>query len=251
MFARASLAVPVLTTLLIAAFLVLLLLGLVAWKLRSRNHHDGTHAPDNVDTLVGWPPQATRVLTSAERQGYDVLRSAFPAHMILAQVPLQRFIKVPTRYSYADWLRRVGQLNADLVVCDRHSQVVAVVEIQGEEESPHSRVHRRRERMMRVLKTAEIPVHVWSAAALPSVGAVREAIAATQEPEDQPVAGRKTFAPGRTPTVAGQPATAGSAAEAVPMREPPPSTWFDDFDSAPAPLASDKAKAPSDAKPRH
>src|SRR5687767_6569828 len=86
---------------------------------------------ENLDTMAAWPPTATRVLTTVERQAYDVLRSALPAHMILAQVPLQRFIKVPTRNSYAEWLRRVGHLSADLLVCDRHSQVVAVVEVRA------------------------------------------------------------------------------------------------------------------------
>ena len=83
-------------------------------------------------------PQATRVLTAAERQAFEILRTALPAHIVLAQVPLARFIKVPTRNSYAEWLRRAGHLSADLVVCDRHSQVVAVVRELG---LPEARVN--------------------------------------------------------------------------------------------------------------
>jgi hypothetical protein len=36
---------------------------------------------------------------------------------------------VPTRHSYSDWLTRVGRLTVDLLVCDKSSRVVAVVDI--------------------------------------------------------------------------------------------------------------------------
>ena len=75
-------------------------------------------AADNLDTLMGWEPVATRVLTTGEREAYHILRKALPDHVILAQVPVARFIKVPTKNSYSEWLRRVGSLCADLVVCD-------------------------------------------------------------------------------------------------------------------------------------
>jgi len=229
----------------------LIIIVLFAWGLRARSRRqDATHASDNVDTVTGWPPQATRVLTSAERQTYDLLRSALPAHMILAQVPLQRFIKVPTRYSYAEWLRRVGQLNADFVVCDRHSQVVAIVEIQGEDESPNSRSQRRRERMLRVLKSAQIPVHVWRAGALPSVTAAREAIAPDEESAGEAAVAAPASAVRAVPAHSAVAAVNEASGNDVPMREPPPSTWFDDFDSGPTPLAPDKAKPATDTKPR-
>jgi hypothetical protein len=185
------------------------------------------------------------VLTTTEREAYDILRSALPAHMVLAQVPLQRFIKVPTRNSYTEWLRRAGHLCADLVICDRHSQVVAVVEVQAPDEVLSERAQKRRHRLARVLKAARIPVHVWSAAALPSIEAAREAIAPTPAAQD--------VSPAATPaslhSLPGRPAatSAASLAEAGPepvsdevveMREPPPSTWFDDLDSAPAPLTT-------------
>ncbi len=222
----------------------------VWWGIRSRGKPAApSHSGDNVDTLAGWPPQATRVLTTAERQAYDVLRHALPAHMILAQVPLQRFIKVPTRNSYTEWLRRVGQINADLVVCDRHSQVIAVVEIQAEEDEAGGRAHRRRERMMRVLGAAQIPVHLWRGSALPTVEAARRAILPMQPEEaaqDEAAVAAAHSLPGRMASTAANP----PLEEVMPMREPPPSTWFDDLDSAPAPLAGEPPKASTDPKPR-
>jgi hypothetical protein len=237
-----------LTTLLIAVALFLAV-ALVWWGIRSRGAASSpSHGGDNIDTLTGWPPQATRILTTAERQAYDLLRSAFPVHMILAQVPLQRFIKVPTRYSYSEWLRRAGQINADLVVCDRHSQVIAVVEIQAEDDEPGGRARRRRERMMRVLESAQIPVHLWRASLLPTVEAARHAILPLQPEEERAepaVAGARSLSD-RMPTAAANPPTE----EVLPMREPPPSTWFDDLDSAPAPLTGEPPKDSPAAKPR-
>jgi hypothetical protein len=232
-----------LTSLLIAiaiAAAVLLTWHLLRTRLANRKTDSG-HPSDALDTLAAWPPQATRVLTSVERDAYERLRSALPAHMILAQVPLARFIKVPTRNSYAEWLRRVGQLCADLVICDRYSQVIAVVEIRSATEQVNPRVVKRQQRLARVLTAAEIPVHVWLDNALPTVDAAREAIVPTPPAAEA--------APGATRAMPPRP-----RAEPVPerdlapdempgLREAPPETWFDDFDSGPAPLSSDKPKS--------
>ncbi|HJV61760.1 MAG TPA: DUF2726 domain-containing protein [Albitalea sp.] len=239
---------------LVIAVVFLLALALVWWGVRSRAaRRSDPHPGDNLDTVAGWPPQATRVLTSAERQAYDLVRSALPAHMVLAQVPLQRFLKVPTRNSYAEWLRRVGQLSVDLLVCDRHSQVIAAIEVQAGDEPPSGRALRRRDRLLKVLKAAEIPTHVWSGSKLPTVEAVREAIAPAPAPAEavppaNPAAARSL--PGRLVN-SGAHTFAQIVREPPPddtteLREPPPSTWFDDFDSAPAPLAGEPAKESKD-----
>jgi hypothetical protein len=234
---------------LLYALLLIAALVLVWWVLRSRSGHRVDSRPaERLDTLAAWPPTATRVLTTVERQAYDVLRSALPAHMILAQVPLQRFIKVPTRNSYSEWLRRVGQLSADLLVCDRHSQVVAVVEIRSMDEAALSeRAEKRRQRLAKVLKAADIPLHVWPASTLPTPAQAREAIApAPVVPEPSPAAEVAALrsVPGRFPPAG---TDRESAAEDVPeIREPPPSTWFDDLDTAPAPLSP--AEPPKDNK---
>lgn len=242
--------------------LAVLAASVVAWfALRSRTGRrpGESHPSDNLDTLTAWPPTATRVLTTPEREAYELLRSALPAHVVLAQVPLQRFIKVPTRNSYAEWLRRVGQLCADLVVCDRHSQVVAVVEIQTNDDSVSDRALRRRARLAKVLKAAQVPVHVWSASALPSVEEAREAIAPTLPATDAapplPYSGTRSL-PGHMTNSATRPmpgpAAASSADDAGPMREPPPSTWFDDLETGPVPLSPPETGAPParDAKDR-
>jgi Protein of unknown function (DUF2726) len=168
-----------------AALLGLVLLAGGVYTLRSRRRlaQPGTNGRrpaqnEELDTVTGWEPAATRVLTHAEREAWHILHKALPEHMVLAQVPLARFIKVPTRNSYSEWLRRAGSLCADLVVCDANAQVVAVVEIrqpvgQGKDKD---RALKRHGRLDRVLAAANIPVHVWLEGALPGPAVARETV---------------------------------------------------------------------------
>jgi len=218
---------------------------------------------EQLDTLMDWQPVATRVLTSTERDACHVLRKALPEHMVLAQVPVARFIKVPTRNAYSEWLRRVGSLCADLVVCDMNSQVIAVVEVRQPLSRENERAQRRHARMDRVLRGAQIPVHVWLEGALPGPAVAREAILGTataanarmgraelvnarRDAEAAAVVASMQSAGGlrglsvneRTVDVVLDDALdewedTGSDAE---HKEPPPSTWFDDLDSGRMPL---------------
>lgn len=219
----------------------------------------------DLDTLIGWEPVATRVLTRAEREAWHILRKALPEHMVLAQVPVARFIKVPTRNSYSEWLRRVGSLCADLVVCDAASQVVAVVEIRQPMSREKERSQQRHARMDRVLTAARIPVHVWLEGALPGPAVAREAIlgaaistSGRSGYQDVNVA-RRTAEAAAVVASLQNPASALHGMQVdesvngnldawraaihedpedpeVARREPPPSTWFDDLDSEPMPL---------------
>jgi hypothetical protein len=245
---------------LLIAFAVLLAVLLVWRGLRKRGARPQAENPtDNIDTVSGWMPQPTRVLTAAERQAFETLRTALPAHIVLAQVPLARFIKVPTRNSYAEWLRRVGHLCADLVVCDRNSLVIAVVEVHPALPVTDDRVLRRQQRLARVLKAAAIPIHVWTENAMPTPAAAREAIAPSP-PEAEPAAAPALAPslarsmPGRTSLTGGRPADEEEPTgdETIELQQAPPSTWFDDLDTGPAPLSrsvtspgSEKASEPA------
>jgi len=186
-----------------------------------------------LDTVAAWEPQVMRILSSHERDAYATLVKALPEYMVLGQVPLARFLRVPTRHSYAEWLSRVGSLSADLLVCDRSSQVLAVVEVHSSRDSVRSR--QRHERMIRVLKAAGIRVLVWSEGEIPSPAVVRELLV----PADA-----SAQAPGRPDTTRPMPGPLSAIpvaeidedtlpGELAELREPPPSTWFDDFESQP------------------
>jgi len=154
----------------------LLMLSLMALRRRHQRPGGRTARQDTLDTVAAWPPEAARILSVSERQAFDLLKRALPGFMVLAQVPLSRFVRVPMRHSYNDWLQRVGQLSADLVICDVGSRVLAVVDIRSAEESPRSR--KRHDRMARVLKAAGIRVHAWREGDLPSASEVRSVIGA-------------------------------------------------------------------------
>ena len=207
-------------------------------------------ASDRIDTLIGWPPTATRILTSAERMAYTTLTRAMPGYMVLAQVPLARFLKVPMRHSYSEWLRRLGHQCADLVVCDMASQVVAVVHIQPSTGEKSERARRRFARMQRVLRSARIPLHTWVEGNLPSPEEAREVLLPQKEESlstASPNAFRITEPPpveDTSPTPLDELLRDSGPDELIEMREPPLSTWFDEFDSAPTPLDPKKKPPP-------
>lgn len=236
----------------IIALIVVLAVALAAflwWRSRrTARDAEGSRPLEGLDTLSAWEPTPTRILTSQERLAYQVLTRALPDHMILAQVPLARFLKVPTRHSYNEWLARVGQLCADLVICDPSSTVVAVVDVRQPPHQASDRNRKRHERMRRVLKAARIPLHVWIENALPTPDAARDAILPQA---DEGLHSQPPLAPA---VVAVAPAglaaakarlalptlddeTAGiTPDEVIELGEPPPSTWFDNLESRPAPL---------------
>ncbi len=245
--------------LLIALALILVVL-FAWWRLRRRSGQarPDEEEDDRLDTIAAWPPQATRVLTTQERTLHSTLVRALPDHMVLAQVPMSRFIKVPKRHSYAEWLRRLGYQSVDFVVCDASSQVVAVVELQPTANDMNERSRKRLKRIQRTLKAAKIPLHVWSEGSLPTADAAREAIvpppATAPTPADgarpggpPPVVRDTSFVP--TLSTVARPSSARNPFEEADrdstqdeLIEAPPSTWFDDLDSSPAPLQRPPAK---------
>ena len=200
---------------------------------RHRRHHE------DADTLQAWQPEAARVMTGAERKAFEVLRQAVPQHMVLAQVPLSRFIRVPQSKSYTQWLQRVGAASADLLVCDLNSRVLAVVDIRHARESERARA--RHERMTRVLKAAGIRVMKWNAESLPTPSEVRTLLLPMLEADGDATAARQLSGTSSkplplipVPEIEEMLAEGDAAFEGGSM-EPVPSTFFDDFDPTPMP----------------
>lgn len=232
--------------LIIAGLVVMAILALVFVFMRLRKpatppqrKGKGTkpRAMDALDTVAAWPPQATRVLTPAERKAWFVLHTALPDHIILAQVPLSRFMKVPTRNSYSEWLRRVGLMSADIVVCDAQSQVVAVVDVRAEDGRENARARQRHARMDRVIAAAGIPMHVWHEHTIPTPAVARDLVlskAAAEGATAAPVLPRLN-----------EPVEADAMLDSeLEQRDPPPSTWFDNLDSGAVPLGNVPAAPP-------
>jgi hypothetical protein len=235
----------------LAALAAVLVLG-IAYAVMRRRARAGMvdAAGERLDTVIAWPPKGTRVLNTAERQAYANLVRALPGYVVLAQVPLARFLKVPTRYSYSEWLRRLGSQCADLVVCDNATEVIAVVSVQPPITEVSERARKRQTRMARVLKAADIPLHVWTSTALPSPETARElllpSLAAAEVSAETRAPAAKVSPPAATvsrPSPFDEVERDSSMDERIEMVEPPLSTWFDEFNSGPVPLPPPKRRA--------
>lgn len=227
-------------------YAVLLLVGALGVYLyfRRRATSDGEvnaqRERDNLDTVAAWPPEVTRLMTGGERVAHETLVKALPECMIFSQVPLARFIRVPRRNSYADWLTRVGHLSADFLICDRASLVIGAVSLQSTQETEGAA--RRRARMTRVMKSAGVKVFVWREQAIPTAESARDQI--TQRVTVSEAAPSPTS---DAAARAERPATRGTVKIPIPdvlaetpmngpRLDPPSTTWFDDLDSGSTPL---------------
>lgn len=219
-------------TALAAGALLLATLLMMRWRQRDSG---GQQAPrDNLDTVIDWPPQSVRIMSIAERQSYDLVRKALPGIMVLAQVPLSRFIRVPTRHSYQDWMGRVGNLSADLLLCDSGSRVLAVVDVRSADETDRAR--RRHDRMARVLKAAGVRVYTWRENELPTASQVRALVGQELERhagiKPQPINSRPM--PLIPVAEMQEILAAGDQGQYDASLEPVPSGFFEDMEATPA-----------------
>ena len=234
-------------------------LPLVWWLARRGNAPERPELPtERLDTLAAWPPEVTRILRSSERLAFSTLKLALPGYMILAQVPIARFLNVPKRNSYAEWMRRLGSQCVDFVICDVTSQVIAVVEIRPPAEQIGEKIRARLDRVERVLKAASIPVHVWNEERLPTIEAAREkllphapAVPASMARKPAPLA-EVAVASAVGATAGAAVAAEGAAApatdpfadtdrdwsqgEVIEVLEPTVSSWFDELEESVSPV---------------
>ncbi len=218
----------------IAALLISALLTLLLVARRRRAGSDTGRASDSevLDTVQAWPPQAVRVMTLPERLAYGTLCRALPRHLVLAQVPLSRFISVPSSNSYSQWLTRAGRLNVDLLVCDSSSKVIAAVEVRSADQTQRSVA--RHNRLAEVLQAAGIKVHVWSDDDLPTIATVRELFknskgeAAAGDDNEIDTGGRHMIP---VPEIQ-EFLMEGDGVDYNQANEPVPSGFFDDLDAA-------------------
>ncbi len=116
-----------------------------------------------VDTVMQWPPEAARVLVSAERHAHRSIAQALalqhPKGFLLAHVPLFKLVRVPGQHSYREWLGRAGMLTVDFLLCDEHGYGRAAVLLPLGDDQP--RHIRKRDRLMRVLAATELAVTEW------------------------------------------------------------------------------------------
>jgi len=120
-------------------------------------------------------------------------------------------------------LRRIGHVCVDLLVCDRSSHVVAVVEVRETGHRPSDRARKREGRLERVLKAAGVPLQVWDEAWMPDAATVRRTLLTDQ---DAPLdVGASTIPMGLVPEALEVSELEDSGLHGF---EPPRTTWFDE-----------------------
>ena len=183
-----------------AAVVLCLVLALLAWRLRKRRpaagqpkakaRTDRPNSRDGVELLARYHPSAVRVLTAFEREAFDLVRAALPQHIVMAQVPLMRYLKVQDKRTEDDWLRGLSMLSADILVCDSSSRPVIAVEILPP--NPGPRAQERHERMRQLLEGVGVRVLIWQEARLPAAEQARTQLQAALESAGAPAARQKT-----------------------------------------------------------
>lgn len=183
-----------------AAVVLCLVLALLAWRLRKRRpaagkpkakaRTDRPNSREGVDLLARYHPSAVRVLTAFEREAFDLVRAALPQHIVMAQVPLMRYLKVQDKRTEDDWLRGLSMLSADILVCDSSSRPVIAVEILPP--NPGPRAQERHERMRQLLEGVGVRVLIWQEARLPAAEQARTQLQTALESAGSPGARQKT-----------------------------------------------------------
>jgi hypothetical protein len=216
------------TALALAAALVLLLSFLAGRRRRApAPRNTRRDAPDKSLTHT---PVPARVLTVAERQAHTLLRQAMPGYLVLAQVPLSRFLSVKTNQT--EWLQSISGLSADILLCDSASRVLAVIDIRTAKLSDNSR--RRHERMTALLRKAGIKVLSWQADSLPDVALARhQLLPMLAAPSANREAQQATGSSRPIPLIPVAEILAEGDQQDDGTMEPVPSALFDDFELVP------------------
>lgn len=219
---------PSVLALALAAALMLLLTVLAARRRRDSARPNRLAAPDTVTPR--FLPQAVRVLAVAERQAMTLLREAMPGFLVLAQVPLTRFLRVDSGQSR--WLQQVSGMSADLLLCDGGSRVLVVVNVRSPDASENSR--RRHDRMSRLLKAAGIKLMSWNEQALPDAASIRAQLLPLLTPQTGSFAAHRmsagATARGRPLIPVAEVVTDADTDAHDASMEPVPSALFDEFE---------------------
>jgi hypothetical protein len=154
--------------LLLLAFLFLV--GIAA-ALKRRHRRRGA-----LDTP--WPLESKpTLLTAPEQTLLRRLEEALPNHRVLTQVQLLQTVRF--KHRSRDWriLNRISQLSIDFLVVTPETAIIAAIELN---DATHNDQERRYAdaRKAHALKSAGIPLLIWSVREMPDVPMISAAIAA-------------------------------------------------------------------------
>lgn len=121
-----------------------------------------------------WPYRRRRPLGDLEQAVFFSLLEGLPEHIILSQVSLSKLCFVRGAEAQ-QWQRRIHDLSADFVVCDRSFRTVAVIDLEDgfEDEIERTEADIRKEK---ALLDAGFRLFRWNTFNLPTTEQMRNAI---------------------------------------------------------------------------
>ena len=122
-----------------------------------------------------WPFSAQVPLSQVEQIFFHRLVQTLPDLIVLAQVPLTRFLRVKMGQPWLEWHNRISQKSIDYLVCDRDFAIIAAIEL---DDRSHDAVARKKADVTknRALAAAHVPLVRWRVTALPTAQTIRSAI---------------------------------------------------------------------------
>lgn len=119
-----------------------------------------------------WPFYAKKLLSQPEQILYFRLIKALPEHIILAQVQLSQILGVKKGNNYQAWLNRISRMSADFVICNKDSNIVAVIEL---DDATHQRKDRQAAdtKKDKALTSANIQIIRWQAKSIPTIETIQ------------------------------------------------------------------------------
>jgi Protein of unknown function (DUF2726) len=122
-----------------------------------------------------WPFTAQQPLSQVEQDFYFRLVQTLPDQIVLAQVPLSRFLRIRKGQPWREWRDRIGEKTIDYLICDRDFAIVAAVAL---DDRPHDGARRLEADITknRALAAARIPLVRWRAIALPDAATIRAVV---------------------------------------------------------------------------
>lgn len=122
-----------------------------------------------------WPFSAQTPLSQVEQIFFHRLVQTLPDLVVLAQVPLTRFLRVKMGRPWLEWHDRISEKSIDYLICDRDFAIIAAIEL---DDRPHDAPARQKADVTknRALAAAHVPLVRWRATALPTAQTIRSAI---------------------------------------------------------------------------
>lgn len=133
-----------------------------------------------------WPVFPKQVLSPIDQQLYHRLVSAFPDHVVLAQVAFSQLVGVRKGENFTAIWNRYNRLTADFVLCTRDFRTAAVLELDDRSHDNPSRQDADR-RKAEICEAAGVALHRLNVNPLPGEDELRALLQLPPLPQRAPV----------------------------------------------------------------